>query len=263
MSEQTLNEAAGVFLASLEESAREASRPVVLRFVAWYGREKPLAALNAPEVARYAGQMSRAEVDFTRKMALLRSFLSFIHKNGWLESNMAVHLKAARKTAPAVVRHRPRAKPVSETKEGLEKMQGELAELKKKRLKTVDDVRLAAADKDFRENAPFHAAREQLSHIDGRIKQLEAGLKNVVVVDKEAGRSARIGLGDSIVLSDLTSGEELRYTIVGPREVDPSRGRLSGTSPIGKAVLGRSAGEEIEVAAPAGKRRYRIENIGR
>jgi len=261
--EPNLSEAAGIFLTSLDEVAREAVRPVVLRFITWYGREKPLSTLSAPEVARFAEQMSRAEVDITGKLALLRSFLGFIYKKGWLNSNMAIHLKVARKSAPVMAQRRPRSRPVSETRQGVEDMRRELAELKKKRLKTVEEIRLAAADKDFRENAPFHAAREQLSHIDGCIKQLEARLKTVVVVDRnrEAGQSIKVVVGDSIILRDLASGEELNYTIVGPKEVDPARGRISSASPIGRAVMGRALGEEIIVAVPAAKLRYRIENI--
>ena len=70
-------------------------------------------------------------------------------------------------------------------------------------------------------------------------------------------------MGDSIVLGDIVSGEELRYTIVSPREVDPTKGKISSHSPIGKAVIGRAWGEIVEITAPLGKLRYQIKQIER
>ncbi len=261
----SLNGAAGVYLSSLDEAARKTARPVVTRFVMWYGRDKLCAAMSGSEVARYADQMSRTEVGLSEKLAQLRGFLTFAYKKGWLRSSMAVHVKAAKKSpAKNTPLRRPAVKKVSETKQGAEKMKVELEELKKKRAKTVEDLRIAAADKDLRENAPYHSAREQLSHIDGRIKQIEATLKVLVVVDDgESDKCGKIGLGNKIVLKDLASGEELEYSVVGPKEVDPLRGCISAASPIGKAVMGHCVGDEIEAVAPARKLRYRVKKISR
>jgi transcription elongation factor GreA len=263
----TIGEVASLFLAGLDNTTRKTSQPVIMRFVAWYGREKPLVKMTAPEVASYAEQMSRAEVDYSGKLALVRAFIRFTHNKGWLKNNMAIHLKATKKKSlPA--RRRPKAQPLAETKQGLEEMNQELAKLKEKRLKTIGDIRIAAADKDFRENAPFHAAREQLSLIEGRIRELEAKLKLVVVIEEnnigEVNRKEiRIGVGDSVLLHDITSGQKLSYVIVSPREVNPSKGKISSASPVGKTIIGCSIGEEVEITTPAAKLRYRIEQIDR
>jgi transcription elongation factor GreA len=73
----------------------------------------------------------------------------------------------------------------------------------------------------------------------------------------------RAGIGDCVLLTGLDSGEEVGYTIVSPKEVDPARGRISNTSPLGRAIVGRSGGEVIEITVPAGTLRYRIERVGR
>ena len=134
--------------------------------------------------------------------------------------------------------------------------------LKGKRLQAIDEIRRAAQDKDFRENAPLDAAREQLAYLEGRIRGLEQTLKSATLVKAKAEISPKSGVGDSIVLLDLASGEELHYTIVNPKEVDPARGKISSASPLGKAIMGRGLGDIIEITAPAGRLRYRIERVG-
>jgi len=99
--------------------------------------------------------------------------------------------------------------------------------------------------------------------LEGRIKELEETLKSAVVIDEKQKTTLTVGIGDSIVLCDLDSGEELRYTLVGPSEVDPTRGKISSASPIGRAVIGRGQGEIVEVAAPAGKLRYQVKQFER
>ena len=82
-------------------------------------------------------------------------------------------------------------------------------------------------------------------------------------MDETRKVTLKVSVGDSIVLRDQTSGDELRYTIVSPREADPTKGKISSNSPIGKAVIGRSQGETVEIIAPVGKLRYQIERIER
>jgi transcription elongation factor GreA len=122
-------------------------------------------------------------------------------------------------------------------------------------------MRRAAADKDFSENAPLDAAREQYGHLEGRIRELEEALKSATVIDEKQKVILKVGIGDSVALRDLVSGEELRYVIVNPREVDPTRGKISSASPIGKAIIGRGQGEVVEVEAPAGRLHYQIERV--
>ncbi|MBA7613212.1 Transcription elongation factor GreA [subsurface metagenome] len=149
------------------------------------------------------------------------------------------------------------------TQQGYAELEAEIVALKGKRSQVIDEMRRAAADKDFRENAPLEAAREEHGQLVGRIRELEETLKSATIIDEKQEVAIRASIGDSILLRNVATGEEVRYMIVSPREVDPTKDRISSASPIGKAALGRSRGEIIEVVAPAGKLRYQIEQIER
>jgi transcription elongation factor GreA len=260
----SLGEAAVQFLAGLSSPEREASQPEVYKFVRWYGWERPFARLTAPEVASYAEQLSISDTDYAKKLELIRAFLAYAKKEGWSRTNLAPHLKA-RKTKAGLQVSARRNLPgsVSLTRQKYEELEAELAELKSKSHELIDEIRRAAADKDFRENAPLAAAREQRGHVEGRIKEMEETLKAATVIDEKRKSAIKTGIGDNIVLGDLASGEELRYMIVDPREVDPAKGKISIASPLGRALIGRSDGDVVEITAPAGKLRYQIKRVER
>jgi transcription elongation factor GreA len=257
-----LGEAAGSFLASLSPEERGTNQQEIYKFVRWYGWERPLVGLTAPEVANYAERLSLSDTDYVRKLDLVRTFLVYAKKEGWSRDNLATHLKAKKRAPvrPAPKRRSPQS--VSMTREGYAKLEAELIVLKDRRSQAIDEMRRAAADKDFRENAPLDAAREQRQHLEGRIIEMEETIKSAVIVDNKPEVNTRVSVGSSVILRDLASGEELRYTLVGPREVDPTKGKVSSVSPIGKAITGRSAGDTVEITVPAGKLRYQIKRVG-
>ena len=259
----SLGEAASRFLANLPSEERGVSQQEIYKFVRWYGGERPLAGLTAPEVANYAEQLSLSDTDYIRKLELIRAFLVYAKKEGWSKSNLATHLKARKgKTRFRSSSRQGLPQTISLTQQGYAELEAELAVLKDKRPQAIDEMRLAAADKDFRENAPLEAAREQRGHLEGRIRELEETLKSAVVIDKQKG-SLKVSIGDSVILRDLAFGEEVRYTLVSPTEVDPLKGKISIASPIGKAIIGQVRGGIIEVTAPAGKLHYEIKQIER
>jgi transcription elongation factor GreA len=260
----SMSEAASRFLATLSPEERGASQQEIYKFIRWYGWEQPFTRLTASEVANYAEQLSLSDTDYTRKLELIRIFLTYAKREGWSKSNLATHLKARKgKTPLRSPSKRGLSETISVTQQGYAELEAELAALKIKRSEAIDEMRRAAADKDFRENAPLEAAREQHGHLEGRIRELEEALKSASVAGGEQGVTLQIIIGDSIVLRDLGSGEELRYTLVSPREVDPTRGKISMVSPIGKAIIGRRQGEIVEVTTPAGKLRYQIKQVER
>lgn len=260
----SLVEAAGRFLASLSAKEREASQQEVYKFVRWYGWERPFAGLTAPEVANYAERLSLSDTDYIKKLELIRAFLVYVKKEGWSKTNLAVHLKTKKgKTKLLSLTRQDLSQAISLTQQGYAELEAELAVLKSKRPQAIDEMRRAAADKDFRENAPLEAAREQRGHLEGRIRELEEALKSATIIGEKQRVTLKASIGASVVLSDLASGEELRYMIVNPREVDPTKGKISSVSPIGRAIIGRVQGEVVEVTAPAGKLRYQIKQIER
>ena len=260
----SLSEAAGRFLASLPAEDRGTSQQEIYKFVRWYGWERPFTRLTAPEVANYAERISQSDTDYLKKLELIRAFLVYAKKEGWRRDNLAVHLKARKgKTKVRASVRKSKLESVKLTQQGYDELKVELGALQSKRPQIIDDMRRAAADKDFRENAPLDAAKEQRGQLEGRIMELEEILNSAVIIGEKRKDAPRINIGDSIVLQDLASGEELHYTLVNPREVDATKGKISGASPIGKATIGKGQGEVVEVTVPAGKLRYQIKQIER
>ena len=260
----SLGEAAGHFLANLPPEEKGASQQEIYKFVRWFGGERPFAGLTAAEVANYAERLSTSDIDYMRKLELIRAFLAYAKKKGWSKTNLAIHLKARKsKTRLRPSSRQGSLETVSLTQQGYAELEAELAALQSKRPQAIEEIRRAAADKDFRENVPLQAAREQRGQLEGRIMELEETLKSAVVIDEKQKGALTIGIGDSVILRDLDSGEELRYTLVSPSEVDPTRGKISSASPIGKAIMGKGRGETVEITAPAGKLHYQIKQIER
>ncbi len=259
----SLDEAARDYLASLPAANNEAKQVAIMNFVRWFGRERPLGGLTAPEVGNYAERLSLSDTDYAGKLEMVRAFLTYAKKEKWSQANLAVHLKL-RKGKPKANRVDASARPdvVTLTEEGFAKLNSELEELKQRRPALIADITRAAADKDVRENAPLEAAREAHGMVESRIREIEATLKAATLMDKKQP-SLKVSIGDSIVLVDLESNDEMHYTIVGPRETDPAKGKISGVSPVGKAVVGRREGDVVQVLVPAGKIDYQVKQIKR
>jgi transcription elongation factor GreA len=146
------------------------------------------------------------------------------------------------------------------TADGAERLRAELEELTQvKRREVIARIRTAKEHGDLKENSDYHAAREEQSFLEGRVQAIEARLRSAVIVDAPVAGS-RVGLGSVVTLDD--DGEEVTYTIVGADESDPKRGRISSSSPVGRALVGHDAGDFVAVQTPAGERRYRILAIG-
>jgi transcription elongation factor GreA len=261
-----LSEAATQYLAKLSAKERDSKQPEIYKFARWCGWELPFPKLSGPTVAGYAEQLSVSDTDYTQKLVLLRAFLAYAKKAGWSQTNLGIHVKTRKgKTGPvkAPPRNMPEGVTVTLTQEKYDELTKDLENAKVKSLKLMKDIQTAAADKDFRENAPLHAAREERGHVEGQIKELEQTLKAATIIDENKARSLKSVVGDSLLVCDLASGEECRYMIVDPREVNPSKGKISVASPLGKALLGKQDGQEVELTAPIGRLRFRIIRIER
>ena len=143
------------------------------------------------------------------------------------------------------------------TKEGFEKAKQEYAELQLQRPAVIEDLQKARELGDLKENGYYQASRQKLSYIDGRLFRLKMDMKYAVIVESTTGGGASIG--STVTLND---GEKERiYTIVGDFEANPSEGKISLLSPLGKAVDGKKIGEEAILETPRGKISYKITAI--
>ena len=129
------------------------------------------------------------------------------------------------------------------------------------RPRIVRDISEARAHGDLSENAEYHAAKEQQSLNEGRIKELETllALADIIDISKLSGTTVKFGATVKII--DEDTEEERKYTIVGDAEAEASKGRISISSPIARALIGKSKGDTIEVAAPGGSRSYEIMDV--
>ena len=132
---------------------------------------------------------------------------------------------------------------------------------KSDRRRIVDAIAEARAHGDLSENAEYHAAKEEQSLNEGRIKQLESILGRAEVVDPSTITGDTIRFGATVTLIDEETEEQKIYQIVGDQEADPKEGRISISSPISRALIGKSPGDSIEVKAPKGDRAYEVEAV--
>ena len=146
------------------------------------------------------------------------------------------------------------------TAAGVERLKQELKELKSvKRPAVIEAIAVAREHGDLRENAEYHAAREEQGFIEGRIAEIESALSNAQIIDvTQIPQNDRVVFGCTVELIEVNSGDEVSYQIVGDIEADISKNRIAISSPIARALIGKEAGEEALVEAPGGTMEYEI-----
>ncbi len=151
--------------------------------------------------------------------------------------------------------------PMTVRGEGL--LREELAELKGvRRPKVIEAIAEAREHGDLKENAEYHAAREQQSFIEGRIKEIEGKLSLAQVIDVTRLKpSGKVVFGVTVELLDLDTDEKVTYQIVGDDEADFAEGRISFNSPVAKAIIGKSEGDDVSVDTPGGGKEYEIATV--
>lgn len=149
------------------------------------------------------------------------------------------------------------------TRIGSERLRGELERLKStERPRIIAAIAEARAHGDLKENAEYHAAREQQSFIEGRIAELEAALSTAEVIDvAKLGAGSKVVFGATVDLEDEDSGEPVTYQIVGDLEADIKQRLIAVSSPIARALIGKSEGDSFEFKAPNGVKRYEITGV--
>ncbi|MFP4347857.1 MAG: transcription elongation factor GreA [Thermodesulfobacteriota bacterium] len=148
------------------------------------------------------------------------------------------------------------------TKTGYEALRKELELLKSvERPQNIRAIEEARAHGDLSENAEFDAAKDRQAFLEGRISELEYKLGNADVIDPDKLSKDRAVFGCTVILENVDTGEEVRYQLVGPDESNIKEGRISVSSPLGQAMLGKEPGQEIILQAPGGKRCYELVDI--
>ena len=147
------------------------------------------------------------------------------------------------------------------TADGLVALKAELFDLESAGRREISKrILTARGHGDLKENAEYHVAKEDQAHLETRIKRLRQRLRNAVVVESASGGNT-FAFGRSAEIRDESNGETQTWTIVGPTEANRAAGKISAESPVARALLGRAAGDLVEVQTPRGVRKLRIERL--
>ncbi len=144
------------------------------------------------------------------------------------------------------------------TESGVAELESELEKLKKRRTEVAERLKAAKELGDLSENADYTAALEEQEYVESRINEISDILQNVEII-KSPGDKDKVELGNTVTLE--TEGKDISYTVVGSLESDPTAGKISQESPIGKALLGAKKGDTVEITTPGGNRECKVKEI--
>lgn len=152
--------------------------------------------------------------------------------------------------------------PIPMTKDGYDKLKEELDRLLKvERPKNIKDIAEARAHGDLSENAEYHAAKERQSFIEGRIQELQKKIAQAHVIDPGSIKQSKVAFGARVRVYDVDADAEKEFLLVGPDEADVKNNKISITSPVGKALIGKEVGDAVTIKAPAKTMEYEIVEI--
>jgi transcription elongation factor GreA len=148
------------------------------------------------------------------------------------------------------------------TRKGLERLRGELRHiLTVERPKNIKAIEEARSHGDLNENAEYHAAKERQSLLNAKINELETAINTSEVIEIDELRGERIVFGTKVELENLASGQKVIYQLVGPYESEPESGKISVTSPLGKALIGKEEGDTVKINTPGGIQEFEVLEI--
>lgn len=147
------------------------------------------------------------------------------------------------------------------SRQGYKKLEDELAQLKKERPDIIQAIKEAREEGDLRENAGYDAARERQGMAEARIKYIESRMALYKIVDLDTLSGDKATFGATVDIEDVETGEKKSFTLLGPDEADPSAGSISFLSPVGQALLGKEAGDEVTINVPKGRVTYEIIDV--
>ena len=200
----------------------------------------------------------------SKKLTVARDYLNYIHTEGFTESNLGNHIrnKKGRRSGSVSLKSKVHEGDIVEiSKEYHDSLEKELHVKYKERENVVIDINKAAADKDFRENAPLEAAREKQGLIESQIKTIEETLrKSVIINTKKSNKKNKIAqIGAKVTLEK--ENKRTKINLVASPEADVSLSKISLESPLGKAIMGKGENDDVTVSAPAGEIKYKIVKV--
>lgn len=263
--EKTMGEVVALFIATMNQAERATNALEVNRFSWWFGSDRFFNELSAMDIEKYQDSVIAVGAPLSQRLGPVKEFLSFCQGEKLLENNLAKYVRVPRKNRKA---DEPRPDPqlvnpdaIKLSAEGLQRLRDELHQLTTvERLKVSRELHDARLDKDIRENAGFDAAKQHQGLVEARIRELEAVLARAEISQDTANKD-KASLGSKVVVIDIGRGNTSTYTLVDSREANLRERKISVASPVGKALLDRSVGDEVDITTPGGVVRYRISSI--
>jgi transcription elongation factor GreA len=270
------------------------------KFVTWCGVSTSMEAVPPFKIEEFLAAQTNTSQPPRLYMPALKAFFAYALEQGMVESDpmRVVRLPrgagiAAKRSAGATSAAPPRAAAAPPTpssngdtpesgagagagagaggvneevvylsRERLGAMQVELERLKNdERHRISQMLHEAIKDGDLSENAAYDDAKMRQGLLEARIRDLESKVRHAEIIEDQVGGSSGVGVGSNVRLVEVASGDQLDYQVVGPEETNPRSGKISHRSPVGRAILGKAAGDEVEVATPGGAVRYRIVSV--
>jgi transcription elongation factor GreA len=259
---QSLGEALSQYVATLSAKGQQVGLHELNRFVSWCGRDREADDIMPSEVASF-GEVVAKKGYSRERVAPIKAFLTYLKKNGTTHLGLASHLRLPKmKKSQWASNDMGAAVSVELTPKGYANLQARRDTLLEDRITIIADIKRAMEDKDFRENAPLDAAKEKQSQTESSLRDVLNTLENAVIRQSGSTTSpAQVKRGHTVIIREMSSGKDKKYTLVDSSEADPSKGKISHTSPVGQALQGKSAGEEVQISVPLGTFNYRIEKI--
>ena len=226
-----------------------------------------MSALGAKVITDYVSLATGATVDGVRRLEPVREFLKYLYASGQTSKiNLGKYVRAASKKKVRSQTPGPVSTPAQQeqhrlTEDGMRELEIQLDSLKVELPNVVKEMTRTAADKDVKENAPLEAARERQGHIQSRIREIERVLASALAISDTDGDGKVVGVGSTVSVKNSASKKSVDYTIVSPIEARPGVGKLSMASPVGKELLGKEVGDEVEVMTPKGSTTFVVLDI--
>lgn len=260
----TLFEAVGKYTTNLKK--KDKTPPVAReldKFVKHFRGETALSSITPSRVGDYAERASKngTSEDMVEGLQAVRKFLLFASKEEWTTLNLATHFRIKKVRLNSRTREKSTSAYSGQqmTQFGHDQLVEERNNLVLNRTTISQAIHSAASDGDVRENAPLEAAREQQGREEARIKEIDALLRTAIIVDS-SGNDAKIArVGATIRIEEVgKKNKRTTYTLVSPTEASPTDGKISDASPLGKSLIGKSAGSKVDVNTPSGKATFKI-----
>lgn len=257
----TAGEAGTHFLNSLDPEKAKSERPAVDAFIGAFGAARALGEMTVEDVAGYAQSM--ADGQDSPDLEPVRAFLAYASRMAFTEQNLVPALQLGPSAGGERGDHAAAelgGETYKMTIEGVATLEQQLEELKGQRPRMAEVLHAAMADKDFRENAPLDAARNEQAQLEGRIRDIEGRLRHAVIIDPDE-KGGRANVGSTVRLLNMDSNKEQTFHLVSATEVDPANGKISTDSPVGLAVIDHRSGDEVTVRTPAGMVMFRVLDV--